>query len=231
MIDLKVGEPINHEAWHWFNEVVGQKRCKIADTWWQTETGAHAMTPLPCGRNDPIKPGMAMRPFLGMKAVLLDDKGRHTQTKDASGILCLQEPWPSMARTIYGDHRRYLETYLKPFPGYYFTGDGALVDHEGYFQITGRVDDVINVSGHRIGTAEIEDVIDEHAAVAESAVVGFQHDVLGEGIFAYISLKETVAENTDMIIKEIKAAVKEKIAGYAVPHKILVTSWLFIFHL
>jgi acetyl-CoA synthetase len=218
-----VGEPINHEAWHWYNNLIGQKRCKIADTWWQTETGSACITPLPCNKNDEIKPAMAMRPFLGIETCLVDEKGKVLEDKSSNGILCIKSPWPSMARTIFGDHQRYLETYLRPFPGFYFTGDGALTDKDGHIQITGRVDDVINVSGHRIGTAELEDILDEHHLVTESAVVGFAHDLLGEGIYAFLTIKEKVNESDAEIIEDLKRIIKKKISGYAVPHYFLIT--------
>ncbi|CAF0793271.1 unnamed protein product [Brachionus calyciflorus] len=219
-----VGEPINHEAWHWYYDVIGDKRCKIIDTWWQTETGSMMIAPLPCGQNDVIKPAMAMRPFFGIDAVLLDERGQERDLTNAEGILCIKKPWPSMARTIYGDHQRFIDTYLKPFPGYYFTGDGAQTDENRHFQITGRVDDVINVSGHRIGTAEVEDVLDESHHVSESAVVGFPHETLGEGIFAFITLRKNDVYNEDELINELKTLVKSKIAAYAVPHYFLIVS-------
>lgn len=223
-----VGEPINHEAWHWYNDVVGEKRCKIIDTWWQTETGSLMIAPLPCEPNDEIKAAMAMRPFFGIEAVLLDDKGKEKDSKNTDGILAIKKPWPSMARTIYGDHQRFIDTYLKPFPGYYFTGDGAQADKDGHFQITGRVDDVINVSGHRIGTAEIEDVLDESHHISESAVVGFPHDTLGEGIFAFVTLRKDNNFSDEDLVKELKALVKTKIAAYAVPQYFLVSICLEI---
>jgi acetyl-CoA synthetase len=219
-----VGEPINNEAWNWFYEVVGEKRCKIADTWWQTETGAHCISPLPCSKDDEILPTMAMRAFFGIDAVLLNEKGEELSRGNSEGILCIKQTWPSMARTIYNDHKRYLDTYFKPFPGYFFTGDGSLTDAKGNFQITGRVDDVINVSGHRIGTAEIEDAIDEHGDICESAVVSFPHDLYGEGIFAYVTIKENVKLSQTELIIQLKALVKSKIAHYAIPHRILFTS-------
>lgn len=217
-----VGEPINTEAWNWFNEVVGEKKCKIADTWWQTETGGCCIAPMPCDANLKHKPGKAMLPFLGVNAVLVDEKGNELSSRDSKGILCIKQPWPGMARTIYGDHKRFLETYMEPFSGYYFTGDGAVRDEDGHFQITGRVDDVINVSGHRIGTAEVEDALSEHPLVVESAVVGYPHDVLGEGIYAYVILMEGEAGNEERLIKELQLIVKQKISGFAVPHHFLI---------
>lgn len=217
-----VGEPINTEAWHWFNEVVGEKKCKIADTWWQTETGGNCITPMPCDDALQHKPGMAMLPFLGVNAVLVDENSKELAGRNSKGMLCIKQPWPGMARTIYGNHERFLETYMKPFPGYYFTGDGAIRDEDGHFQITGRVDDVMNVSGHRIGTAEVEDALSEHPLVVESAVVGFPHDVLGEGIYAFIILMEGDDECNDKLKDELKAIVKKKISGFAVPHHFLI---------
>lgn len=220
-----VGEPINREAWEWYYNLVGEKRCKIADTWWQTETGGHCISPIPANRDDIIKPSMAMRPFFGIVPALVDEKtGEKKESKNSQGVLCIQKTWPGMARTIYGDHERFLNTYMRPYPGFYFSGDGALTDEQGYFQITGRVDDVINVSGHRIGTAEIEDALNEHINVAESAVVSYPHDIVGEGIYAYITLKENVTEDEAQLIKELKGMVKLKIAHYAIPHCFLVTS-------
>lgn len=216
-----VGEPINSEAWHWYHEVIGEKRCKIADTWWQTETGGHCLTPLPSDKNAKQKPGMAMQPFFGIDATLVDDKGEELGEYNENGNLCIKKPWPGMARTIYGDHDRFLQTYFKPYPGYYFTGDGALRDKDGHFQITGRVDDVINVSGHRIGTAEVEDTLAEHPLVVESAVVGFPHDVLGEGIYAFIITKEGDFESESNLIDDLKKIVKMKISGFAIPHHFL----------
>lgn len=220
-----VGEPINHEAWVWYHEMVGEKRCKIADTWWQTETGGNCITPLPASKNSVIKPSMAMRPFFGIVPAILEEKtGLLLDKSNSQGVLCISKPWPGMARTIYGDHERFLNTYMRPYPGYYFSGDGAQTDEEGYYQITGRVDDVMNVSGHRIGTAEIEDAMNEHAIVAESAVVSYPHDIFGEGIYAYITLKETKMEDEAKLIAELKMLVKQKIAHYAIPHRFLLTS-------
>lgn len=219
-----VGEPINSEAWHWYNETVGENRCKIADSWWQTETGGISICPLPSNLNSKSKPTYAQTPFLGINAVLLDEKGKEIQMKNSSGLLCIKQPWPGIGRTINGDHSRFIDTYLKPFPGYYFTGDGALCDNEGNIKITGRVDDVMNVSGHRIGTAEVEDALGKHVDVAESAVVSFPHDTLGEGIFAFVVLKnKSQLAESDLII-EMKNLVKTKISSFAVPQQILIIS-------
>uniref|UniRef100_A0A8C7LQ73 Acetyl-coenzyme A synthetase n=1 Tax=Oncorhynchus mykiss TaxID=8022 RepID=A0A8C7LQ73_ONCMY len=176
-----VGEPINHEAWEWFYNVVGDGRCPLVDTWWQTETGGVCIAPRPAEKGAEIVPAMAMRPFFGIQPVLMEEKGKPISGNDVSGALCIGQPWPGMARTIFGDHKRFVDAYFKPYPGHYFTGDGAYRSKEGYYQITGRMDDVINISGHRLGTAEIEDALDEHPAVPETAVIGISHDIKGEG--------------------------------------------------
>ena len=159
-----VGEPINQEAWSWFHEVVGEGRCDLIDTWWQTETGGVAIAPRPSAPAAPLSPSKPQRPMFGMKPELLDEKGAILTGNNVSGALCLGVPWPGIARTVFGDHKRFVETYFSPYPGYYFTGDGALRDEDGYYQITGRMDDVINVTGHRLGTAEVEDALTEHQA-------------------------------------------------------------------
>lgn len=182
-----VGEPINPEAWEWYHRVVGESRCPIVDTWWQTETGAHMLTPLP-GATD-LKPGSATRPFFGVEPALVDSDGKELAGV-AEGMLVIKRSWPGQIRTVYGDHDRLLKTYFTAFPGYYFTGDGARRDEDGYYWITGRVDDVLNVSGHRLGTAEIESALALHADVAEAAVVGYPHDIKGQGIYAYITLMD-----------------------------------------
>ncbi len=181
-----VGEPINHEAWLWYYNVVGDARCPIIDTWWQTETGGHMMSPLPCHT---LKPGAAQKPFFGVQPALVDDKG-NILDGEAEGNFVILDSWPGQMRTLYNDHERFISTYFTSFPGMYFTGDGARRDADGDYWITGRVDDVINVSGHRLGTAEIESAINEHALVAESAVVGYPHDIKGQGIYAYVILKD-----------------------------------------
>ena len=180
-----VGEPINPEAWEWYYRVVGESRCPIVDTWWQTETGAHMLTPLPGAT--PLKPGSATRPFFGVEPVLLDNDGKIIEGA-GEGNLAIKSSWPSQIRGVYGDHQRLIDTYFSTYPGYYFTSDGARRDEDGYYWITGRVDDVLNVSGHRLGTAEIESALVHHEAVAEAAVVGYPHDVKGEGIYAYVTL-------------------------------------------
>ncbi|MGY8957120.1 MAG: acetate--CoA ligase, partial [Alphaproteobacteria bacterium] len=181
-----VGEPINPEAWQWYNNVVGEERCPIVDTWWQTETGGILITPLPGATA--TKPGSATRPFFGIQPVLVDAEGK-TLDGAAAGNLCIADSWPGQMRTVYGDHQRFIDTYFKTYPGMYFTGDGCRRDEDDYYWITGRVDDVINVSGHRMGTAEVESALVEHDNVAEAAVVGYPHDIKGQGIYAYVTLK------------------------------------------
>ena len=182
-----VGEPINPEAWRWYFEYVGEKRCTIVDTWWQTETGGHMATPLP--GVTPMKPGSCTKPFYGIQLAVIDPQsGKEKTETEAEGVLCIKHPWPSTTRTVYGDHERYLNVYMKPYPGSYFTGEGCRRDADGYYWITGRVDDVLNTSGHRIGTAEVESALVAHPSVSEAAVVGFPHDVKGEGIGAYVIL-------------------------------------------
>ena len=180
-----VGEPINPEAWNWYNEIVGDKRCPIVDTWWQTETGGILITPLP-GAID-AKPGSATKPFFGIKPVLVDNENNEL-SGEAEGNLCIEMSWPGQMRSVYGDHQRFADTYFKTFPGRYFSGDGCRRDKDGYYWITGRVDDVINVSGHRMGTAEVESALVAHTDVAEAAVVGYPHDIKGQGIYAYVTL-------------------------------------------
>jgi len=208
-----VGEPINPEAWEWYFNVVGECRCPIVDTWWQTETGSILITPLP-GATD-LKPGSATRPFFGVQPVLLDEQGKEIAGPGA-GVLAVKASWPSQIRSVYGDHQRMIETYFKPYPGYYFTGDGARRDEEGYWWITGRVDDVINVSGHRIGTAEVESALVLHDAVAEAAVVGYPHDLKGQGIYAYVTLMKG-QEPSDELKKELLTLVGKEIGSFAKP--------------
>ncbi len=218
-----VGEPINPEAWRWYYETVGESRCTIVDTWWQTETGGIMITPLP-GVTD-LKPGSATRPFFGVQPVVLDDQGNEIEGNGVSGLLAIKASWPGQARTIYGDHDRFIQTYLSAFPGYYFTGDGCRRDEDGYYWITGRVDDVINVSGHRMGTAEVESALVEHQACAEAAVVGFPHEVKGQGIFAYVLLKSGI-EESDQLVKDLRAKVREIIGPIATPDVILIAAGL-----
>jgi acetyl-CoA synthetase len=214
-----VGEPINPEAWEWYNRVVGEERCPIVDTWWQTETGAHMLTPLPGAT--PLKPGSATNPFFGVQPVLLDDQGKEIEGNPAEGNLAIKHPWPSQMRTVYGDHKRFYETYFAMFPGYYFSGDGARRDEDGYYWITGRVDDVLNVSGHRLGTAEIESGLVLHDKVAEAAVVGYPHDITGQGIYAYVTLMQGL-EGDDDLKAELVALVRKEIGPIA---KINIIQW------
>jgi len=212
-----VGEPINPEAWNWYYNLIGRGECPIVDTWWQTETGGILITPLP-GAID-IKPGMATLPFFGVQPVLVDDEGKEFKETVASGALCIKVPWPGIMRGVYGDPKRFQETYFEQFPGYYVTGDGCRRDKDGYYQITGRIDDVINVSGHRMGTAEVESALVAHKAVAEAAVVGMPHDIKGQGIYAYVTLKTGVAKSDDLK-KELIAHVRTVIGPIATPDKI-----------
>ena len=208
-----VGEPINPEAWEWYNQVVGDSRCPIVDTWWQTETGGILITPLP-GATD-LKPGSATKPFFGVVPALVDDQGKILEGA-TSGNLVITRPWPGQMRTVYGDQQRFYETYFQMYPGYYFTGDGARRDEDGYYWITGRVDDVLNVSGHRLGTAEVESALVLHDAVAESAVVGYPHDIKGQGIYAYVTLMKGV-EPTDELRKDLVQHVRKEIGPIATP--------------
>jgi acetyl-CoA synthetase len=208
-----VGEPINPEAWEWYYHVVGDARCPISDTWWQTETGGILITPLPGATR--LKPGSATRPFFGVQPAIVDEKGK-VLDGEASGHLVLLDSWPGQMRTVYGDHQRFVDTYFKHYPGKYFTGDGARRDQDGYYWITGRVDDVINVAGHRLGTAEIESALVAHPHVAEAAVVGFPHDLKGQGIYAYVTLKAG-ATATDALRKELVAWVRKDIGAIATP--------------
>ena len=220
-----VGEPINEEAWHWYNDNIGDKSCPIVDTWWQTETGGILISPIPF--LTPTKPTYATLPLPGIHPVLMDESGSPIENNSAQGRLCIAQPWPSIARSIWGDHQRYKDTYFSAFPGYYFTGDGALRDEVGYYRITGRVDDVIIVSGHNLGTAPIEDAINEHPAVAESAIVGFPHDVKGNALYGYVILKETGADrNTENLKKEINQIITEHIGPIAKLDKIQFTPGL-----
>jgi len=218
-----VGEPINPEAWIWYKEVVGKGKCPIVDTYWQTETGGHVITPLPCASK--TKPGSATTPFFGIQPVLLDaESGKKVEIikgQNATGVLAIAAPWPSMARTVYNDHERYLRTYMEPYPGYYFTGDGAILDKDGYLWITGRVDDVLNVSGHRLGTAEIESAIVTHESCVEAACVGIPHDIKGQCVFAYCILGAGVEESAELE-KELKMQVRKVIGPFAQPQEVLI---------
>nr|CAH0113534.1 unnamed protein product [Daphnia galeata] len=237
-----VGEPINVEAWHWYNKVVGKEKCVVVDTWWQTETGGICISPTPSAPGSEILPGMPMRPMYGIWPAILGEKGEELKGNDVTGALCLKKPWPGMARTIYGAHSRFLETYYRPFNGFYFTGDGAVRHSNGYYQITGRMDDVINVTGHRLGTAEVENALvlwhmlnpieintddqlfvpqDQHPSVAESAVVGYPCSDKGEGVYAYVTLKDGFPADTKTE-SELRGIVRLKIAAYAIPDVIQI---------
>ncbi|NAW51742.1 acetate--CoA ligase [Elizabethkingia argentiflava] len=220
-----VGEPINDEAWHWYNDHVGNKKCPIVDTWWQTETGGILISPIPFVT--PTKPTYATLPLPGIQPVLMDDKRNEITENQVSGNLCIRFPWPGIARSIWGDHQRYIDTYFSSFPGKYFTGDGALRDEVGYYRITGRVDDVIIVSGHNLGTAPIEDSINLHPAVAESAIVGYPHDVKGNGLYGYVILKETGETRHKVNLKkEINLLISDTIGPIAKLDKIQFVSAL-----
>ena len=212
-----VGEPINPEAWEWYYHVVGEARCPIVDTWWQTETGGIMITPLPGATA--LKPGSATRPFFGVQPALMDPEGRMIEGNDVSGNLVITGTWPGQLRTVYGDHQRVVDTYYKTYPPYYFTGDGARRDADGYYWITGRVDDVLNVSGHRLGTAEVESALVLHPKVAEAAVVGFPHNIKGEGIYAYVTLMVGV-EGTEPLRNELNDLVRKEIGAIAKPDQI-----------
>ena len=220
-----VGEPINEEAWHWYNDHIGKKKSPIVDTWWQTETGGILISPLP--NITPTIPTYASLPLPGIQPCLMDEKGKEITENQIDGRLCIKCPWPSIARTIWGNHQRYKETYFSAYKNKYFTGDGALRNTIGYYRITGRVDDVIIVSGHNLGTAPIEDVINEHPAVAESAIVGFPHDVKGNALYGYVILKETGEENSfDKLREEINQIITEHIGPIAKLNKIQFTTGL-----
>mmetsp|Transcript_15587 Transcript_15587/g.28125 ORF Transcript_15587/g.28125 Transcript_15587/m.28125 type:complete len:659 (-) Transcript_15587:101-2077(-) len=219
-----VGEPINPEAWRWFYDVVGDKKCPIMDTFWQTETGGHMMTPMPGSHM--LKPGSCTLPMFGVDPKVLDPaSGKVIEGNNVAGVLVFAQSWPSMLRTVYGDHQRFLDVYLKPYPGYYLTGDGCVRDKDGYYWITGRIDDVINVSGHRIGSAEVEHALVSVSSVSESAVVGFPHEVKGSGLFCYVTLKDGV-EGDDALRGTLKAAVRKEVGPFAMPDLILFTSAL-----
>ena len=220
-----VGEPINEEAWHWYNDNIGKGNSPIVDTWWQTETGGIMISPIPFAT--PTIPTFATLPLPGIQPLLMDENSEEIKGNPANGRLCIKFPWPSMARTIWGNHQRYKETYFSAYENKYFTGDGALRDHTGYYRITGRVDDVIIVSGHNLGTAPIEDAVNEHPAVAESAIVGFPHDVKGNALYGYVILKETGEDrNHDNLRKEINQVITERIGPIAKLDKIQFTTGL-----
>merc|ERR1712241_588342 len=219
-----VGEPINPETWRWYFEVVGEKRCPIMDTFWQTETGGFMLTPMPGSHM--MKPGSCTLPMFGVDPRVLDPTtGKEVEGDNVAGILVLAKSWPSMLRTVFGNHTRMLETYLKPYPGYYLTGDACVRDADGYYWITGRIDDVINVSGHRIGSAEVEHAIVGCEKTAEAAVVGFPHEVKGSGLFCYVILKAGV-EGDDALKQELKQCVRKEVGPFAQPDQIIFTSAL-----
>ncbi|EPR73667.1 Acetyl-coenzyme A synthetase [Winogradskyella psychrotolerans RS-3] len=220
-----VGEPINEEAWHWYDENVGKKKSPIVDTWWQTETGGIMITPIPF--STPTKPTYATLPFIGVQPALMDENGQELKGNQVEGRLCIKFPWPAMARTIWGNHQRYKDTYFSAYDNMYFTGDGALRDEVGYYRITGRVDDVIIVSGHNLGTAPIEDAINEHPAVSESAIVGFPHDVKGNALYGYVTLKDVgESRNHENLRMEINQLITDRIGPIAKLDKIQFTEGL-----
>ena len=215
-----VGEPIKEPEWMWYHNIIGKGKCPIVDTWWQTETGGILITPLPGAT--PTKPGSATNPFFGIRPVLLTENGEEIEGNDVQGLLAIKESWPGQMRTLYGDHQRFIDTYFSQVPGYYFTGDGARRDKDGYYWITGRVDDVLNISGHRIGTAEVEGAIGKALGVAEAAVVGFPHDIKGQGIYAFVTLMTGVAENEEVNAGILESVTKD-IGPHAKPDKIQYT--------
>ena len=218
-----VGEPINEEAWHWYHDNIGKGNCPLVDTWWQTETGGIMISPL--AGITPNKPAHASLPLPGVQPVILDAEGNELKGNNVEGNLCIKFPWPSMIRTTYGDHKRCKDTYFSTYPGMYFTGDGVKRDHDGYLRILGRVDDVMNVSGHRLGTAEVENAINEHSSVIESAVVGYPHEIKGQGIYAYVICNKNGQTESDLI-KEIIATVSKIIGPIAKPDKVQIVSGL-----
>lgn len=218
-----VGEPINDEAWNWYHEHIGKGKCPIVDTWWQTETGGMLIAPI--ANITPLKPSYATYPLPGVQPVLVDEKGRIIEGNGVEGNLCIQFPWPSILRTTWGDHERCRINYFATYPGLYFTGDGCRRDEQGMYRITGRVDDVMNISGHRIGTAEVEDAINGHLSVLESAVVGYPHDIKGQGIYAYVICSEEIANKTTLV-EEIRAQVSKEIGALAKPDKIQIVTGL-----
>lgn len=217
-----VGEPIAPDVWQWYNDNVGRGKCHICDTYWQTETGSHIITPL--ASVTPTKPGSASLPMFGIELAIIDPvSGKELEGNDVEGVLAVKRPWPSMARTVFGDHKRYMETYLKPYPGYYFTGDGCGRDHDGYYWIRGRVDDVVNVSGHRLSTAEIEAALIENHMVAEAAVVGIHDDLTGQAVNAFVALK-TEPQDLEVAKKELVLQVRKSIGPFAAPKKIYIVN-------
>ncbi|MFN2371236.1 MAG: acetate--CoA ligase [Candidatus Krumholzibacteriia bacterium] len=219
-----VGEPINPDTWRWYFEKVGKERCCVVDTWWQTETGGILITPLP--GITPLKPGSATLPFFGVKPLVMDEEGKPLHGNGISGNLCIAQSWPGQARTVWGDHHRFYETYFSQYPGYYFTGDGCRRDEDGYYWITGRVDDVINVSGHRLGTAEVESALVAHESVAEAAVVGFPHEIKGQGIFAFVLLSADANGKPHELVGALKEQVRHVIGPIATPDVIMIVPGL-----
>ncbi|MAM01728.1 MAG: acetyl-coenzyme A synthetase, partial [Flavobacteriaceae bacterium] len=218
-----VGEPINEEAWHWYHDHIGKGNCPLVDTWWQTETGGIMISAL--AGITPNKPAHASLPLPGIQPIILDAEGNELVGNNVEGNLCVKFPWPSMIRTTYGDHKRCKDTYFSTYPGMYFTGDGAKRDHDGYLRILGRVDDVMNVSGHRMGTAEVENAINEHPKVIESAVVGFPHEIKGQGIYAYV-ICDMEGRSQESLIEEIKDTVRKIIGPIAKPDQVQIVSGL-----
>ena len=219
-----VGEPINPEAWRWYYEQIGREKCTIVDTYWQTETGGHIVTNIP--GVTPMKPGSCTLPMYGIDAVVLDPQtGDVIEGNNVEGVLAIRQPWPGMARTCLGDHERYLATYLKPYPGFYFTGDTVYRDEDGFLFITGRCDDVLNVSGHRIGTAEVESALVGHPLVAQAAVVGRPHPIKGQAICSYVTLVEG-AEESDELLIQLKQEVRAGVGPFAQPDAIIITGKL-----
>ena len=219
-----VGEPINPEAWRWYHEVVGESRCPIVDTWWQTETGGILISALPGATT--LKPGSATFPLPGVRPSLVDDEGAVLEGDGVSGNLCIDFPWPGMMRTVFGDHERFVDTYFARFPGRYFTGDGCTRDEDGYYWITGRVDDVVNVSGHRLGTAEVESALVAHASVAEAAVVGVPHEIKGQGIYAFVVLNQRAQGEPDELESALVTQVRTVIGPFAAPERVRITPGL-----
>ncbi|MFQ5720657.1 MAG: acetate--CoA ligase, partial [Acidobacteriota bacterium] len=219
-----VGEPINPETWWWYHDRVGKERCAVVDTWWQTETGGILITPLPGAT--PTRPGSATLPFFGIRPVLVGPDGDRLEGNDVSGALCIEVPWPGLARTLYGDHERFRQMYFSQYEGLYFTGDGCRRDVDGYYWITGRIDDVINVAGHRLGTAEVESALVAHEAVAEAAVVGYPHPVKGTGIYAYVVRSLSAGDDDDEIPARLKQQVRQVIGPFATPDVIHVAAGL-----
>jgi acetyl-CoA synthetase len=218
-----VGEPINEEAWHWYHKYIGKEKCPVIDTWWQTETGGFMISPI--ANVTKFKPAFASFPLPGVQPAVMDEKGNELTGNNIEGRLAIKFPWPSMARTIYGNHQRFKETYFSTFPGKYFTGDGCKRDEEGYYRITGRVDDILIVSGHNLGTAEIESAIDEHSAVAESAVVGYPHDIKGQAVYAFVICYQKPRDE-ERVRSEIRETVSRIIGPIAKPDKIQFVSGL-----